>query len=159
MTKLMRLVDVVVAIIALISLFFLIVIPIALAIEDSEVFIDDIDGNYDEDLTDSSIYLIPDDYKPTLSPEPHPGFHIEVEKCLQKISDDCGWIIFNRIIGNGKYSDLEGCCGQLLTSGRKCHNTILESTLASPEMKGANKTMIWENSDQLWKECGAFPPL
>ncbi|XP_059298289.1 uncharacterized protein LOC132050992 [Lycium ferocissimum] len=162
MAKLMRLVDDVIAFVTLLSLFLLIVTPIALGIEDSydsDVFLDDIEGNYNEDLYDSSLYSIPDDSKPALSPEPYPGFQIEVEKCLEKISDDCGWIIFSRIVGSGYDVDLDGCCSQLLTLGRKCHNTILESTLANPEMKGANKTLMWENSDQLWKECAASAPV
>ncbi|MCE3051235.1 hypothetical protein HAX54_049164 [Datura stramonium] len=158
MAKLIRLVDNILAIVALISLFFLIVSPIALAIEDSygsDIFYDDIEDNYVKDLSDSPLYSIHGDYKSALSPDPYPGFHTEVKKCLLEISDDCGVIIFNRIFDSGKYSDVEECCGQLLTLGKKCHHAIVESTIASPEMKGVNKTEVWENSDKLWKECAS----
>nr|XP_016491422.1 PREDICTED: uncharacterized protein LOC107811081 [Nicotiana tabacum] len=168
MAKLMRLVA-----IAAVSMFLL-VTPIALAIEedfgndvdllDADV-IDNIDydqseSNYDEESYDFSLYSVSDhNNKQTLAPEPYPGFHTQVGECLEKISDDCGVIIFNRIFDSGKYSDVEECCGQLLTLGRKCHNIIVESTLDSPELKGVNKIEVWENSDKLWKECGASAPL
>uniref|UniRef100_A0A0V0GTV0 Putative ovule protein n=1 Tax=Solanum chacoense TaxID=4108 RepID=A0A0V0GTV0_SOLCH len=153
MTRLIRLVDDILAIVALISLFFLIVTPIGLAIEDSyglDIY-DDI-NDYAKDLLNSPLYSNPD-YKPTLSPESHPEFHVEVKECLQNISDDCGVIIFNKIFDNGKYTDVDECCGQLLTLGKKCHHTIIESTIDSPEMKGVNKTAVWINSDNLWKKC------
>ncbi|KAK4718348.1 hypothetical protein R3W88_016686 [Solanum pinnatisectum] len=150
MTKLIRLVDDVLAIVALISLFFLIVTPIGLAMEDS--YGSDIYDDYAKDLLNSPLYSNPD-YKPTLSPESHPEFHVEVKECLQNISDDCGVIIFNKIFDNGKYTDVDECCGQLLTLGKKCHHTIMESTIDSPEMKGVNKTAVWINSDNLWKKC------
>ncbi|XP_019234108.1 PREDICTED: uncharacterized protein LOC109214626 [Nicotiana attenuata] len=158
--------------VAIVAVFmFLLVTPIALAIE--EDFNNDIDlldtyvidydqseSNYDEESYDSSLYSVPNhSNKQTLAPEPYPGFHTQVGECLEKISDDCGVIIFNRIFDSGKYSDVEECCSQLLTLGRKCHNIIVESTLDSPELKGVNKTDVWENSDKLWKECGASAPL
>nr|XP_009757807.1 PREDICTED: uncharacterized protein LOC104210577 [Nicotiana sylvestris] len=165
MAKLVRLV-----VIAAVSMFLL-VTPIALAIEedlDNDVDLletdvigyDQSESNYDEESYDSSLYSVPGpNNKQTLAPEPYPGFHTQVGECLEKISDDCGVIIFNRIFDSGKYSDVEECCGQLLILGRKCHNIIVESTLDSPELKGVNKTEVWENSDKLWKECGAYAPL
>ncbi|XP_009595007.1 uncharacterized protein [Nicotiana tomentosiformis] len=165
MTKLMRLVA-----IAAVSMFLL-VTPIALAIEEefgngvdlSDTDVIDYDqskSNYDEESYDSSLYSVPGhNNKQALAPESYPGFHTQVGECLEKISDDCGVIIFNMIFDSGKYSNVEECCGQLLTLGRKCHNIIVESTLDSPELKGVNKTEVWGNSDNLWKECGASAPL
>ncbi|KAM3360443.1 protein DOWN-REGULATED IN DIF1 11-like [Capsicum galapagoense] len=117
--------------------------------------------NYDElDAYGSSLYYsIPDEHRnheEAFAPAPYAE---QVEECLDNISDDCGAMIFNRIMDNGKYTNVEDCCCfQLLTLGRKCHNAIIESTLARHEMKGVNAAEIWKNSDKLWEECESISP-
>ncbi|KAK4707841.1 hypothetical protein R3W88_028766 [Solanum pinnatisectum] len=140
--KLMRIIEIVA--------IAMVITPITLAIREEDYYYN---RNHGEnlDLYDSSLYY--NEYynhKEASAPEPYPG---QVEECLQNISDDCGIIIFNRILDSGKYSDVEECCPQLLALGIKCHNVIMESTLLSPEMKGVNTTEIWKNSDKLWEEC------
>ncbi|XP_015166708.1 uncharacterized protein [Solanum tuberosum] len=152
---LMRVIEIV-AIAMVISLFT----PITLAIREEDYYNRNHGENLDDlDLYDSSLYYtFPNEYynhNEASAPEPYPG---QVEECLQNISDDCGIIIFNRILDSGKYSDVEECCAQLLALGIKCHNAIMESTLLSPEMKGVNTTEIWKNSDKLWEECTSISP-
>lgn len=142
-------------ILGIVALFFLIVAPIGLGLEDSydpEIY-EDMVEEYGKDLLESPLYTIPDDYGPTSSPEPHPEFQVQVKDCLEKISDDCGVIIFNKIFDSGKYTDVQQCCPQLLKLGKKCHNAIIQSTIGSPEMKGLNQTQVWINNDNLWNEC------
>lgn len=140
-----------------IALLISLLTPIALAIQEEEFYNPDHGGDFNS--YDSSLYYtFPNEYyrdRESSAPEPYPE---QVEECLQNISDDCGIIIFNKIMDNGKYSDVGECCTQLITLGIKCHNAIMESTLLSPEMKGVNITQIWKNSDKLWEECNSISP-
>lgn len=155
----MRLVDE--DVVAIISLFFLVVTPIGVAMEEYSYGSDIYDDIMDDYFKDSPLYSIPDtDYKPTLSPEAQPGFEVQVKECLEMISDDCGVIIFNKIFDSGKYTDVAAaCCGQLMTLGKECHHTIIQSTINTPDMKGVNKTEVWINSDNLWNQCASLFPI
>ncbi|KAK6117827.1 hypothetical protein DH2020_048425 [Rehmannia glutinosa] len=85
-------------------------------------------------------------------PESYPGpLYASAEKCLEKLTEECGFEIFRGIFGNGAVSDQ--CCVKLVAMGRRCHRKILKATVRLPEMSKREKKLIKMRDAKIWSEC------
>ncbi|KAF7806583.1 protein DOWN-REGULATED IN DIF1 11-like [Senna tora] len=84
-----------------------------------------------------------------------------LEKCLTKIYPECGEEIFGGMFGaDDDILPTKPCCFQLVNMGKKCHDTMVKTVLAIPELK-SEAPRVLRNSNRIWKACdsdGAVSP-
>ncbi|KAL0403016.1 UNVERIFIED_CONTAM: hypothetical protein Sradi_1942400 [Sesamum radiatum] len=87
-----------------------------------------------------------------LPPEPYPGFYAEAERCLIKLTEECGCEIFRGIFRDHD-SISNKCCLELVALGRRCHRKILKATLTLPEVPKREKKEILRRDAKVWSQC------
>ncbi|KAL2249007.1 UNVERIFIED_CONTAM: hypothetical protein Sindi_2374400 [Sesamum indicum] len=87
-----------------------------------------------------------------LPPEPYPGFYTEAERCLTKLTEECGHEIFRGIFRDHDTISNK-CCVELVALGRRCHRKILKATLTLPEVHKREKKDILRRDAKVWSQC------
>ncbi|KAK4436416.1 hypothetical protein Salat_0805300 [Sesamum alatum] len=87
-----------------------------------------------------------------LPPEPYPGFYADAERCLKKLTTECGHEIFRGIFGAHDAISSK-CCVELVAIGRRCHRKILKATLTLPDVPKREKKEILRRDAKVWLQC------
>ncbi|KAI3470997.1 hypothetical protein Pfo_027660 [Paulownia fortunei] len=87
-----------------------------------------------------------------LPPEPYPGFYALADRCLDRLTEECGLDIFRGIFGDDEAVS-DKCCVELVAMGRRCHRGILTATLTLPELSKRDKKQIRRRDAQVWSQC------
>ncbi|GFP86646.1 hypothetical protein PHJA_000808400 [Phtheirospermum japonicum] len=100
----------------------------------------------------SETHAVEPQLKDAKPPEPYPGFYALVDKCLRKLSGNCGLDIFTAIFGDDKAVS-DDCCVNLVAMGRRCHRKIMKATMLLPEFERREKTEIKNKDAEIWSHC------
>ncbi|KAK4382925.1 hypothetical protein Sango_2827200 [Sesamum angolense] len=87
-----------------------------------------------------------------LPPEPYTGFYADAERCLSKLTEECGLEIFRGIFRDHDAISNK-CCVELVALGRRCHRKILKATLTLPEVPKREKKEILRRDAKVWSQC------
>ncbi|KAL7102299.1 hypothetical protein ACP275_08G111100 [Erythranthe tilingii] len=89
-----------------------------------------------------------------LPPEPYQGFYEFADRCLDKLTEECGLEIFQGIFWEDEVAVISRkCCQKLVAVGRSCHEGILKATLKLPELPKREKNVMKRRDAQLWSQC------
>ena len=82
-------------------------------------------------------------------PAPAPVSYEFLKECANKL-EPCGYEIYLAVFKNGKVSDK--CCGKLVSTGKVCHDDLVQHLIAQPSFKG-NVAEVLAKSEQVWNGC------
>ncbi|KAL8051066.1 hypothetical protein ABFX02_06G121300 [Erythranthe guttata] len=89
-----------------------------------------------------------------LPPEPYQGFYEFTDRCLDKLTEECGLEIFQGIFWEDEVTEISRkCCQKLVAVGRSCHEGLLKATMKLPGLPKREKSVVKRRDAQLWSNC------
>ncbi|KAL7108577.1 hypothetical protein ACP275_06G121000 [Erythranthe tilingii] len=89
-----------------------------------------------------------------LPPEPYQGFYEFTDRCLDKLTEECGLEIFQGIFWEDEVAEISRkCCQKLVAVGRSCHEGLLKATMKLPGLPKREKSVVKRRDAQLWSNC------
>ncbi|KAM7252601.1 hypothetical protein ACFE04_008110 [Oxalis oulophora] len=76
----------------------------------------------------------------------------KINKCVQKISRDCAETIYGYIFIKGDHFITVRCCMQLVSSGKECHDTLVNDVLKDFKDK-EQRSLFIHKSLHIWNYC------